>query len=61
MSMKQNGVPLGGALVAATLPVFASAYGWRNALVFGGAVSLVWVLAIKGRSYRLKELEKLLK
>ncbi len=48
MSMKQNGVPLGGALVAATLPVLASAFGWRNALVFGGAVSLVWVLAIIG-------------
>ena len=46
MSMKQNGVPLGGALVAATLPAFASAYGWRNALVFGGAASLVWGLAI---------------
>ncbi len=46
MSMKQNGVPLGGALVAATLPAFASAYGWRIALVFGGAVSLVWVIAI---------------
>lgn len=40
MGVKQTGVPMGGALAAATLPALALWAGWRHAFVMAGAVSL---------------------
>ncbi len=36
MGVRQTGIPLGGALAAATLPFIAHAAGWRMAVVVGG-------------------------
>ncbi|MFF2746961.1 MFS transporter [Kitasatospora sp. NPDC058048] len=41
MGVRQAGLPLGGALAAAVLPLVAVAHGWRAALVVGGLVALV--------------------
>ncbi|MET8546353.1 MFS transporter [Kitasatospora sp. NPDC004799] len=41
MGVRQAGLPLGGALAAAVLPLVAVAYGWRAALVVGGLVALL--------------------
>ncbi|MFD4657715.1 MFS transporter [Kitasatospora sp. NPDC058444] len=41
MGIRQAGLPLGGALAAAVLPLVAVAYGWRAALVVGGLVALL--------------------
>lgn len=40
MSIKQTGIPLGGALAAATLPALAQAFSWRAAFVATGAVTV---------------------
>ncbi|WP_416873176.1 MFS transporter [Kitasatospora sp. SC0581] len=41
MGVRQAGLPLGGALAAAVLPLVAVAYGWRAALVVGGLVAFL--------------------
>ncbi|QEU96575.1 MFS transporter [Streptomyces kanamyceticus] len=41
MGVRQAGLPLGGALSAAVLPLVAGAFGWRAALVTGGLVALL--------------------
>jgi MFS family permease len=41
MGVRQSGLPLGGAIAAAALPIITSHYGWRAALLTGMAVSLV--------------------
>ncbi|MET9221538.1 MFS transporter [Streptomyces sp. NPDC003300] len=41
MGIRQAGLPLGGALAAATLPWLANSYGWRAPLVGSGALALV--------------------
>ncbi|GAA4837971.1 MFS transporter [Kitasatospora terrestris] len=41
MGVRQAGLPLGGAIAAATLPAVAATYGWRAALVTGGLVALL--------------------
>ncbi|MFE4975290.1 MFS transporter [Kitasatospora sp. NPDC056651] len=41
MGVRQAGLPLGGALAAAVLPLVAVAHGWRSALVVGGLVALL--------------------
>lgn len=40
MSIKQTGIPLGGALAAATLPALAQALSWRTAFVATGVVTV---------------------
>lgn len=40
MSIKQTGIPLGGALAAATLPALAQAFSWRAAFVVTGVVTV---------------------
>ena len=40
MSIKQTGIPLGGALAAATLPALAQAFSWRAAFIVTGAVTV---------------------
>jgi sugar phosphate permease len=44
MSFKQTGIPMGGALAAATLPSLALFMGWRKALIIAGSVSLFSVV-----------------
>ena len=45
MGVKQTGVPLGGAVFAATLPAIALAAGWRTAaLVLGGSALVATVV-----------------
>jgi MFS family permease len=44
MGLKQSGVPIGGAMAAIFLPAAALAWGWRNALIISGLVSLVSVV-----------------
>ncbi|MFE0172159.1 MFS transporter [Streptomyces sp. NPDC059002] len=41
MGIRQAGLPLGGALAAASLPAVAGAFGWRATLVTGGLVALL--------------------
>ncbi|MEU1662924.1 MFS transporter [Streptomyces sparsogenes] len=41
MGIRQAGLPLGGALAAATLPFLAEDFGWRATLLAGGAVAAV--------------------
>ncbi|MFD5437754.1 MFS transporter [Kitasatospora sp. NPDC127067] len=41
MGVRQAGLPLGGALAAAVLPLVAVVHGWRAALVIGGLIALV--------------------
>jgi MFS family permease len=40
MGIRQAGLPLGGAVAAAVLPIIASMWSWRLALVVGAAVAL---------------------
>ncbi len=40
MSVKQTGIPLGGALAAVTLPALAQAYSWRASFVASGCAAL---------------------
>jgi predicted MFS family arabinose efflux permease len=41
MGVRQAGLPLGGMLAAAVMPLLAATYGWRATLVTGGAVALL--------------------
>ncbi|WP_245667825.1 MFS transporter [Actinomadura macra] len=41
MGIRQAGVPLGGVLAAALLPLLAAFAGWRTTLLAGGAVALL--------------------
>ena len=45
MGIRQAGLPLGGAAAAAVLPIIASMWSWRVALVVGAAVALGGALA----------------
>ncbi len=45
--MKQSGVPLGGMLAGAVLPVVAVAAGWRAAILLASATVLFVVLAVQ--------------
>ncbi len=47
MSIKQIGVPIGGAIAAASLPGIALVFGWRSAMATAGAVCLVSAVAIR--------------
>jgi MFS family permease len=44
MGIRQAGLPLGGAAAAAVLPIIASIWSWRVALVVGAAVALAGAL-----------------
>ncbi len=44
MGLKQTGVPIGGAMAAIFLPGAALAWGWRNALIISGLVSIASVI-----------------
>ncbi|HEX2652265.1 MAG TPA: MFS transporter [Xanthobacteraceae bacterium] len=41
MGIRQAGLPLGGALAAASLPFVAASYGWHQAFLVGAAVAFV--------------------
>jgi predicted MFS family arabinose efflux permease len=45
MGIRQTGLPLGGALAAATLPAAATVWGWRAALVIAGLVGMAGAVA----------------
>jgi predicted MFS family arabinose efflux permease len=45
MGIRQAGVPLGGVVAAAALPLLAGAAGWRTTLVAGGLVALLGAAA----------------
>ena len=45
MSLRQTGIPLGGAVAAITLAPLAALWGWRAALIAGGAVALAGAAA----------------
>jgi sugar phosphate permease len=44
MGIKQTGIPIGGALAAATIPTIALILAWRKAIIISGAISLISVL-----------------
>lgn len=44
MGVRQTGIPLGGALAAAILPLIALAHGWRWAIVLSGIASVLAAL-----------------
>ena len=46
-SLKQTGVPLGGALAGALAPLLVIEFGWRGAAVAVGAVGLVMALLLQ--------------
>lgn len=52
-SIKQTGVPLGGALAGATVPPLTLAFGWRGAALAMAAACLVSVAAIQPARARL--------
>ncbi len=41
MGIRQAGLPLGGALAAASLPLVAASYGWRAAFLVGASVAFI--------------------
>jgi len=47
MSIKQTGVPLGGAVAGAVLPALTLTWGWRGALIAVAAATLLSLLAIQ--------------
>lgn len=47
LSIKQTGVPLGGALAGAILPALTLMWDWRGALIAVAIVSVVTVLAVQ--------------
>lgn len=47
MSIKQAGVPLGGALAGLLLPAIVALGGWRSALLATAAISLVGILVVQ--------------
>ena len=46
-SIKQTGVPVGGVIAGALLPVFVEMFGWRGALVCAASMSLVFALMLQ--------------
>lgn len=58
MGIRQAGLPLGGALASLLLPFFAINYGWHNAFLFAGVVSIfgaiLFFIFYKERSERVK-------
>ncbi|GIH93288.1 MFS transporter [Planobispora siamensis] len=48
MGIRQAGLPLGGLLAAAVLPVLAATFGWRVTLMAGALVALLGALAFMG-------------
>jgi len=44
MGLRQTGIPIGGALAAACLPLLALAYGWRWAIVLSGFMNIAAAL-----------------
>lgn len=46
-SIKQTGVPLGGAMAGALVPLFAVWFGWRGALAAGAILCLALMLAVQ--------------
>jgi MFS family permease len=51
MGIRQTGLPLGGALAAATLPAIAEAHGWQTALMTTGGVAALGAIVF-GLVYR---------
>lgn len=54
MGIRQTGIPLGGALAAAILPLIAIGYGWRWAVAAGGLGCLLSAL-ITALGYRVED------
>ena len=48
MGVRQTGIPIGGALAAAVLPLVASIYGWRTGLGVAGVAALLGGVATWG-------------
>jgi len=46
-SIKQTGVPVGGVIAGALLPVFVELFGWRGALVCAASMSLAFALMLQ--------------
>ncbi len=46
-SIKQTGVPVGGVIAGALLPVFVDLFGWRGALVCAASMALVFALMLQ--------------
>ena len=46
LGVRQTGVPIGGLLAAALLPVLAHAYGWRWSLAVAGAITAASVVPL---------------
>ncbi len=46
-SIKQTGVPVGGMFAGILLPIYASAFGWRGALICAGLMSFAFVILIQ--------------
>jgi len=57
MGIKQTGIPIGGVLAAATLPILAISLSWRKAFMISGAISLLSGLFCL-LFYRESQLEK---
>lgn len=51
-SLKQTGVPLGGALAGAVVPLLVNAFGWRGAAFSVGAVGLVVAVLLQPLRHR---------
>jgi len=63
MSVKQMGIPVGGALVAAVLPTLATVIGWRMAAAVTGllilAIAIIFTLRYRDTAYVTEEVSKL--
>ncbi|MFT7573469.1 MAG: MFS family permease [Paracoccaceae bacterium] len=46
-SIKQTGVPVGGVIAGALLPVFVDLFGWRGALACAASMALVFALILQ--------------
>ena len=46
-SLKQTGVPIGGALAGALIPLLIAGFGWRHAAVIAGLCCLVLLIAVQ--------------
>ena len=46
-SIKQTGVPVGGVIAGALLPVFVDLFGWRGALVCAASMAFVFALILQ--------------
>lgn len=57
LGVRQTGVPVGGLVAAALLPVLAHAYGWRWSLAVAGTITAASVLPLMlSKSERVEEL-----